>query len=65
MPRLSETARLTTRDGAVWRPCAICDTFSPLPPGHEVCPACAEVIQPPGPTTDGGPPAPVPDRGRW
>jgi hypothetical protein len=41
MPTVSELARVTTRDGAVWRACASCGLLAALPPNIDRCDACA------------------------
>ena len=40
MPTLAEAARLTTRDGAVWRPCRCCGLLAAMPPEIDRCHAC-------------------------
>lgn len=40
MPRLYSAARITTREGAVWRHCSGCGELSALAPGDRVCPPC-------------------------
>ena len=43
MPKVIGAARVTTKDGAVWRNCAACDVLSPLPPDVAHCPACTPI----------------------
>src|SRR6266540_4160845 len=40
MPTVVNAARITTKDGAVWRECAGCGALAPLAPGVNHCPAC-------------------------
>ncbi len=40
MPTVVNAARVTTKDGAVWRECAGCGALAPLAPGVNHCPAC-------------------------
>ncbi len=44
MPRLYKAARVTTRSGAIWRHCDVCDDLAALAPGDRVCPACVAVV---------------------
>ncbi|GIH12474.1 hypothetical protein [Rugosimonospora africana] len=41
MPTVSELARVTTRDGAVWRACVCCGLLAPLAPDVDRCDGCA------------------------
>jgi hypothetical protein len=41
MPRLSNAARVTARNNAVWVTCPRCDTLSPVPTGETICDECA------------------------
>jgi hypothetical protein len=50
MSTVSDTARVTIADGAVWRTCTICGRLAALAPDIECCEACAEVAAP-GPLT--------------
>jgi hypothetical protein len=50
MSTVSDTARVTIADGAVWRTCTICGRLAALAPDIECCDACAEVAPPPRPT---------------
>ena len=40
MPTVNDTARITTRDGAVWRTCAGCGLLAPMPADVDRYPAC-------------------------
>ena len=40
MPTVNDAARITTRDGAVWRTCAGCGLLTALPTDVDKCPAC-------------------------
>lgn len=40
MPTVNDAARITTRDGSVWRTCAGCGLLSALPPNADKCPVC-------------------------
>lgn len=40
MPTVSEVARVTTRDGAVWRACTGCGVLAPLAPEMNRCEQC-------------------------
>ncbi|MEU8607128.1 hypothetical protein AB0C29_03885 [Actinoplanes sp. NPDC048791] len=40
MPTVNDAARITTRDGAVWRTCAGCGLLTALPTDADKCPAC-------------------------
>jgi hypothetical protein len=40
MPKVVDTARVTTRESAVWRTCSGCGLLAPLPPGIDRCPVC-------------------------
>ncbi len=40
MPTVVNAARITTKDGAVWRECAGCGALAPLAPNVNHCPAC-------------------------
>jgi hypothetical protein len=42
MPTVSETARATTRRGAVWRACRGCGTLAALPPDIDRCGECVK-----------------------
>jgi hypothetical protein len=41
MPKVSDAARATVKDGAVWRECPCCDQLRPLPPDVMLCDDCA------------------------
>jgi hypothetical protein len=43
MPKVVDAARVTTKDGAVWRHCTTCDTLAPLAPDAGHCPTCVPV----------------------
>ncbi len=43
MPTVSEAARVTTRDGTVWRTCQGCGVLAPLPPEVERCSGCESI----------------------
>jgi hypothetical protein len=40
MPTVNDAARITSRQGSVWRYCAGCALFSPLPPDTASCSNC-------------------------
>jgi hypothetical protein len=40
MPTVVNAARVTTKDGAVWRECAGCGVLAPLAPDVNHCTAC-------------------------
>jgi hypothetical protein len=40
MPTVSDAARITSKDGAVWRTCGGCGTLAALPPNLERCAGC-------------------------
>src|SRR5690242_16964071 len=40
MPKVVDAARVTTRDGAVWRECAGCGLLAPLAPDVQHCKDC-------------------------
>jgi hypothetical protein len=40
MAKVVDAARITSRDGTVWRTCSICGTLGALAPDIETCPAC-------------------------
>lgn len=40
MPKLSDAARVSAPDGAVWRPCTGCGALAALTPDTERCPRC-------------------------
>jgi hypothetical protein len=42
MPKLSDAARITTKDNTIWRTCAGCDLLKSLPPDIDRCAACAD-----------------------
>ncbi len=46
MPTVSELARVTTRDGAVWRACTGCGLLSAMAPEHVRCDNCKEPVRP-------------------
>ncbi len=46
MPTVFDAARATTRDGAVWRTCPLCDHLTPMPPAAELCDPCTKVAFP-------------------
>jgi len=41
MPKVTELARVTTRDGAVWRACVSCGLLAALPAELTHCDGCA------------------------
>jgi hypothetical protein len=45
MPTVNDAARITTRDGSVWRTCAGCGLLAPLPPDVDTCPGCRRPIR--------------------
>ncbi len=40
MPKLVDAARVTTRDGAVWRTCGSCGVLAAMPPEITICDLC-------------------------
>jgi hypothetical protein len=51
MPTVVNAARVTTKDGAVWRTCDGCGLLVALPPEIRHCPTCTEASdrrEPPG-----------------
>lgn len=40
MPTVNDAARITTRDGAVWRTCGGCGLLAALLPNTDKCPGC-------------------------
>lgn len=52
MPTVNDAARITTRDGAVWRTCGGCGLLAALVPNADKCPSCGR------PATTGARPAP-------
>ena len=42
MPKVSDVARVATRDNAIWRTCAGCELLKSLPPTVGRCTACAD-----------------------
>lgn len=40
MPTVNDAARITTRDGAIWRTCGGCGLLSALPPNADKCAGC-------------------------
>ena len=40
MPTVNDAARITTRDGAVWRTCGGCGLLAALLPNADKCPGC-------------------------
>ena len=40
MPKVSEVARVTTRDGSVWRPCVGCGVLAAMAPEANRCDTC-------------------------
>ncbi|GLW32970.1 hypothetical protein [Actinoplanes regularis] len=42
MPKVSDAARVTTKDKAIWRTCAGCELLKSLPPDVDRCAACAD-----------------------
>jgi hypothetical protein len=51
MPKLVDTAHVSSPDGTVWRTCSACQILAPLPPAVECCDACRLG---PAPTIPGG-----------
>jgi hypothetical protein len=45
MPTLSEAARVTVKNGAVWRNCGGCGTLAALPPDIDQCTGCRIVAE--------------------
>jgi len=45
MPTVNDAARITTRDGAVWRTCVGCGLPAPLAPEVDSCPACRRPVR--------------------
>ncbi|MEU7903645.1 hypothetical protein [Actinoplanes sp. NPDC049118] len=44
MPTVNDAARITTRDGAVWRTCGGCGLLAALLPNADKCPGCDRPI---------------------
>ncbi|BCY05411.1 hypothetical protein [Actinoplanes sp. L3-i22] len=42
MPKLSDAARITTKDNTIWRTCTGCDLLKSLPLDVDRCAACAD-----------------------
>ena len=40
MPKVSDAARVTTKDGAVWRECPCCARLAAMPPDAILCDEC-------------------------
>ena len=40
MPTVNDAARITTRDGALWRTCGGCGLLAALLPDADMCPGC-------------------------
>jgi hypothetical protein len=40
MPTVSNAARITSKDGTVWRTCGGCGALAALPPDVNLCPGC-------------------------
>jgi hypothetical protein len=49
MPTVSNAARITSKDGAVWRTCGGCGTLAALPPDMDRCTTCQPNGQPSSP----------------
>jgi hypothetical protein len=45
VPKVSKSARVSIRAGAVWRNCSICGVLMALPPVVECCEECAKVAR--------------------
>lgn len=46
MPKVSDAARVTTKDGAVWRECPCCARLAAMPPDAILCDECTGEIRP-------------------
>ncbi|WP_229076057.1 hypothetical protein [Actinoplanes sp. DH11] len=52
MPKVSDAARVTTKDNTVWRTCTGCSRLKPLPDQADRCDSCA-TEKPPAATGSG------------
>jgi hypothetical protein len=53
MPKVSEVARITTRDGTIWRPCVTCGVLAAMAPENNRCDSCTDIDAPARPKLTG------------